>query len=429
MSSPLPSYRNLQKSEDLFEGPEPACPLIQSGATEFCSELPTILPVVYGELIRESPGESVLPLPPQITSANCALYRQGRLEKGSLRERSYDSLAIQEESRKARAELTKLNNLSGKSYPRLARLLDKINRSAQEEIELVKRQEKLQLLKRTRQLSMPGRLQPSENQTSQQRYFYPVSKESITPNVISCSYPEQIKGFNEYSQQLLKIKPQIPVATPVRKPVLATPVPQRLRAFHMPTQASVIKKPGAREMSCPPRQTPHLVRNEYELQNYYQDTLTIPKPVMSSELKDLTKFEKLKEDVERINRPRSNRTNQQIQAPPYRSLSHDVYYPYQPGYVVNNQVTSYQPYYGYSPMIPKDTQMHFDHVFVNPTVPTQIRPVGSYQGYIPGYDQTNYAKEAHTEPVVHTESDILIYCVSTALEPQIEHGDHIDRYV
>nr|CUU99656.1 hypothetical transcript [Hymenolepis microstoma] len=381
MSTPPPRHRNSEKSEDLFKGPEPACPLIQSGANEFYSEIPTVLPVVYEELIRESPEESVLPPLPQVISD-----RQCRFGKDFSRDRSYDSFAIQEETRKARAELTKLSNLGGKNYPRLGRLLDKISRSAQEEIELFQKQEKYQSLKRTRQQSMPGRLPPSENQVTQMRYSYPVANGLMGPNVPSGSYPEQIPGFNEYTQQLLKIKSQMPVASPGKKPLVSTPGSHRLRAYPIPTQAPIIAKPGAREVNCPPQQTP-----QYGQQYYYQNGFTEQKPPMSSQLNDFVKFEKLKEDVERMNRSRCNRSNQQIQTRPCRSMSQDVYYAYQPGYMMNNQAMSYQPYYGYSQQISKDTRVRCECVSKKPAGSTQNRQVGSYQGYIPGYEQTNYA--------------------------------------
>ncbi|VDN96084.1 unnamed protein product [Rodentolepis nana] len=376
MSTPSSRGRKSEKSEDLFKGPDPASPLIQSGANEFYSEIPTILPVVYEELIRESPEESVLPPLPQVISD-----RQCRFGKDFSRDRSYDSFTIQEETRKARAELAKLSNLGGKHYPRLGRLLDKISRSAQEEIELFQKQDKYQSLKRTRQHSMPGRLAPSENQVSRVRYSYPMANGPMTPNVPSYSYPEQIPGFNEYSQQILKIQSRMPC----KRSYASTPGPQRLRACPMPTQTPIIKKPMAREMSCPPPQA-----SQYGQQRCCQKVYSVQKPPMACQTDDLVNFEKLKEDVQRINRSRINKCNQQIQHRPCRSASQDGYYTYQPGYTMNNQAMSYQPSYGYSQQLSRDTHLKCESASKKPSGSTQNRQVGSYQGYIPGYEQTTY---------------------------------------
>lgn len=52
--------------ENVLLGPEPASPYIQSGATEFVSAIPPILPVLYYELVNKDINEEILPRPPEI---------------------------------------------------------------------------------------------------------------------------------------------------------------------------------------------------------------------------------------------------------------------------------------------------------------------------------------------------------------------------
>ncbi|KAM7533492.1 hypothetical protein Aperf_G00000124290 [Anoplocephala perfoliata] len=428
------SCRRKKKSNDFFGRSEPACPMIQSGAVDFCCGIPVTTPIVFSELLAHSPSEYALPPPPKVPETQgtpceeALFYSRYQPEEDVLGERDYSAIAIEQKSRQAREDMVQLAELGGRVYPGINRLLEMITASAKTEIMQAKRRAQRTMnqplkkpdLRKRRVVSCPRKQisklplpeaypvmidsfeasigtekLPLEYEMLHSYEPYPLVEEyqNLLPKGLKRTMKNRPETYGDFLQANTWQKPPIPYGSgtsikksyPKSKGHTIKAPPSYAQCPQMKNFASengkIYKWPKQqRDMSCPPCHYQPL-RNEYGQQppNYYDDY--IENSYLAAQFHEL---------------PLSKGEEAFLNFPwdwP-ESKAQGAYAKNLPGYNMNSQMIANQPIKDqHTQPVTKDSKQQFDLVyrklFDDAVTALQNSSLGELQGSAPDWGNAN----------------------------------------